>query len=125
VLFDQDFFTNIIFRKGYCNFVVQDQNIATNNLVLKSNVADMNGSVKIGFDSSLDASLDVHVLDEMVPLTGTFKDVTTAIVGQAGRFGVIKISGTLQEPKYKFKPAIVDLFKGIKEVFMGGGSSSQ
>ncbi|MBP7216067.1 MAG: AsmA family protein, partial [Candidatus Omnitrophica bacterium] len=69
VLFDQDFFTNIIFREGYCNFVVQDQNIATNNLVLKSNVADMNGSVRIGFDSSLDASLDVHVLDEMVPLT--------------------------------------------------------
>lgn len=119
ILFDKNYFNKILFREGYCGFSVQDKNIFSDNLVLKSDVAEMTGKVKIGFDSSVDASLDVHVIDELVPLTGTFKDVTTAIVGQAGRFGVIKITGTLKEPKYKFRPAIVDIFKGFKDVFMG------
>jgi hypothetical protein len=72
------------------------------------------------FDSSIDAQLNVEVLDENVPLTGTFKDITTAIVGKAGRFGVIKISGTLKEPKYKFKTAVAvtDIIKGLKDILL-------
>ncbi len=118
LLFAKDF-ANIVFQEGSCAFLVQDQYIFTDNLRLKSNIADLSGPVKIGFDSSIDASLNVQVLDEMVPLTGTFKDITTAIVGQAGRFGVIKISGTLNEPKYKFQPAVVDIIRGLKEAIFG------
>ena len=118
LLFVKDF-SKIIFSEGSCGFSVQDKYIFTDNLKLKSNIAELAGSVKIGFDSSVDASLNVHILDEMVPLTGTFKDVTSAIIGQAGKFGVIKISGTLKEPKYKFQPAVADIIGGLKDVFFG------
>jgi hypothetical protein len=118
LLFAKDF-ANIVFQEGSCAFLVQDQYIFTDNLRLKSNITELSGSVKIGFDSSIDASLNVQVLDEMVPLTGTFKDITTAIVGQAGRFGIIKISGTLNEPKYKFQPLVVDIIRGLKEAIFG------
>jgi hypothetical protein len=118
LLFAKDF-ANIVFQEGACAFLVQDQYIFTDDLRLKSNIADLSGPVKIGFDSSIDASLNVQVLDEMVPLTGTFKDITTAIVGQAGRFGIIKISGTLNEPKYKFQPAVVDIIRGLKDAIFG------
>ena len=82
-------------------------------------MTNLNGSLKIGFDSSVDASLNVHVLDEKVPLSGTFKDITTSIVGQGGLFGVIKISGTLKEPKYRFQTAVMNLLKGLTDKILG------
>ena len=118
LLFDKDF-ASIIFNEGSCAFSIRDKYIFSDNLIMKSNIADLEGSVKISFDSSVYASLNVKVLDEMVPLKGTFKDITTAIVGQAGRFGVIKVSGTLKEPKYKFQTAVVDIIKGLKDVILG------
>ncbi len=118
LLFARDF-ANIIFNEGSCGFSIRDNYIFTDNLILKSNIADLSGSVKVGLDSSIDASLNVKVLDESAPLSGTFKDITTAIIGQAGRFGVIKVSGTLEEPKFKFQPAVVDIIKGLKDAIFG------
>ncbi len=117
LLFARDF-ASIIFSEGSCGFSISDKYIFSDNLKLKSNIADLSGSLKIGFDNSINASLDVKILDEMVPLSGTFKDITTAIIGQSGRFGVIKISGTLKEPKYKFQAAVVDIIKGLKDIFL-------
>ncbi len=118
LLFARDF-SQIIFNEGSCTFSIQDKYIFSDNLRLKSNITDLTGSAKIGFDSSIDASLNVQILDEMVPLSGTFKDITTAILGQTGRFGTIKITGTLKEPKYKFKPAVANIIKGIKDILFG------
>ena len=53
----------------------------------------------------------------MVPLGGTFKDVTTAIIGQGEKFGVIKLSGTLSQPKYAFKTAVSNIIQGLADVF--------
>jgi uncharacterized protein involved in outer membrane biogenesis len=117
LLFARDF-ASIIFSEGSCGFLISDKHIFSDNLKLKSNIAELSGAVKIGFDNSIDASLNVNILDEMVPLSGTFKDITTAIIGQSGRFGVIKISGTLKEPKYKFQPAVADIIKGLKDIFL-------
>lgn len=118
LLFTKDF-SNIIFNEGQCGFLIRDKFISTDNLKLKSNLANLSGNAKIGFDGSLESALNVEVLDETAPLSGTFKDVTTAIIGQAGRFGVIMITGTLKEPQYKFKPAVVDMLRGLKEAIFG------
>jgi hypothetical protein len=118
VLFARDF-ANIIFSEGACNFSVENKMISTDNLRLKSNMANLAGPVRIGFDGSLAATLDVEVLSDLVPLSGTLKDITTAIVGEAGSFGVIRLSGTLKEPKYKFQPAVTNLIKGLKNILMG------
>ncbi|MFA5145382.1 MAG: AsmA family protein [Candidatus Omnitrophota bacterium] len=118
LLFARDF-ASIVFNEGSCSFSIADKYIFTDNLKLKSNITNLSGSVKIGFDNSIAASLDVEVLNEMVPLSGTFKDITTAIIDKAGRFGVIKIKGTLKEPKYKFQPAVVDIIKGLKDALFG------
>ncbi|MEW6101039.1 MAG: AsmA family protein [Candidatus Omnitrophota bacterium] len=118
LLFARDF-ANIIFRDGYCDFLIQDKNIFTDNLKLSSNITDLTGSVKIGFDGKLSSSLNVQILDKSVPLSGTIKDITTAIIGEAGLFGTIKISGTLKEPKYSFQPAVVSIIKGLKESIFG------
>jgi hypothetical protein len=118
LLFTKDF-SSIVFQEASCDFLIQDKYIATENLKMLSNVADLEGKARVGFDSSLDISLNVKVLDENAPLTGTFKDVTTAVIGQAGKFGVIRITGTLKEPKYKFQTAVVDIIKGLKNAIFG------
>ena len=118
LLFARDF-ANIIFSECSCGFSISDRYIFSDNLQLKSNIADLSGSAKIGFDSSINASLNVKILDEFAPVSGSFKDITTAIIGQSGRFGVIKISGTLKEPKYKFQAAAADIIKGLKDFILG------
>jgi len=115
VLFTTNF-TEILFHQGSCDFIVKDKYIYTDNLKLRGSLADLKGVMEIGFDGSIDAALDVQVSDE-APLTGTFRDVTTAIIGQARRFGEIKIKGTLKEPKYNFEASVVDIIRGVKDTF--------
>jgi hypothetical protein len=118
LLFVRDF-SNIVFTKGACKFKIKDKLISTENLALNSDIADLEGRCRIGFDSTIDAYLNVHILNESVPLSGTFKDVATAIIGTAGRFGVIKITGTLKEPKHSFEPAVGDILIGLKNMIIG------
>ena len=118
LIFTKDF-SNIVFQEGSCDFTIAQEKVFTENLLLKSNIANLKGDMSIGFNGSLNASLDVQILDQMVPLTGTLRDVTTAIAGQSGHFGVIKVSGTLKKPKYKFQTAVVDILKGLKKSIFG------
>ena len=102
-----------------CTFAVKDKFVYTDNLKLKGNVAELSGDLKIGFNGSLEGALEVDILGEMVPLNGTLKDVTTAFMGQVGKFGVINFSGTLQRPKYKFKPIVSNIVKGLTDIIFG------
>jgi uncharacterized protein involved in outer membrane biogenesis len=117
LLFAQDF-ANIVFHDGSADFVIADKAVSSDNIRLKGDFVNLSGQCRIGFDGSLDASASVEVADENVPLKGNFKDVTTAIVGQAGRFGTIQISGTLKEPKYKFKPAVMKILDSLKDALI-------
>lgn len=116
LLFTRDF-TDIVFTQGSCSFFIKDRHIFTNDLFLKSALAEISGNTDITFDGAIDATLNVHVADD-IPLTGTFKDITTAILGKAGKFGIITISGTIKEPKYKFKTSVTDILKSLKDVIL-------
>ncbi len=115
ILFTKDF-AQIVFHEGSCNFVIQDSYIFTKDLMLKSNIAYLSGLVKLGFNSSIDASLNIDILDNLVPLSGTLKDVTTAVIEKAGKFATINITGTLSDPKYKLKPVMENIIKGLTDV---------
>lgn len=117
LLFSKDF-TDIVFSDGYCEFFIKDKAIFTDKLILKSSLVNLEGRGKIGFDSTLDASLNVQMSDELAP-TGSVKDIAAAIMGQAGRFATIKLSGTLQKPEYQHHFTPVDVLKGLKDTIMG------
>ncbi|MCX5713130.1 MAG: AsmA family protein [Candidatus Omnitrophica bacterium] len=114
LIFAKDF-ANIDFKDASCFFTVSNKLIKSDNILMNSDLAQLAGSCRIGFDSSLSASINVQVSDKMIPITGTFKDVATAIIGSASRFGVITITGTLQNPKYQFKTAVVDIMKSVTD----------
>ncbi|MCX5668587.1 MAG: DUF748 domain-containing protein [Candidatus Omnitrophica bacterium] len=109
---------NIEFTGCTCDFLLKDKFINTDNFKLTSSIVNLAGPIKIGFDRSLEGALDVEILSELVPLGGTFKDVTTAIIGKGGKFGVIKLSGTLSEPKYAFKTAVGNIIQGLANMFL-------
>jgi hypothetical protein len=119
LLFTPDFI-NIVFDKGYCDFIIKDKFILTDNLSLLSNLANLTGYAKIGFDSSLDASISIQMSNEILPKAAGMKDITSAILGQVGRVAVVKISGTLKQPKYKIQPAVMDVIKGLKDLLTTG-----
>lgn len=102
-----------------CAFSIKDNFVYTDNLKLKSNVAELSGPLKIGFNGSLYGALEVNIVSEMVPLSGTLKDATTAFMSQVGKFGVIKFSGTLQQPKHNFKPIVSNIVKGLTDIIFG------
>lgn len=108
---------NIVFHKGGCSFTVADKNISTGDILLEGDIAQLSGALKLGFDGAVNGLLNIKVLDENVPLTGTFRDATTAIIGQGGMLGAIEIRGTLKKPEYKFRVSVVEIIKGIRETF--------
>ncbi|MFA5150285.1 MAG: AsmA family protein [Candidatus Omnitrophota bacterium] len=116
LLFSREF-ANITFSEGACEFIIQDKSISTDQLMLKSSMVNLAGPVKIGFDSSINARLNVDIISELVPLTGTFKDIATALVSQSQKFAVITISGTLKKPRYGFQAAVTDIIKGLADTF--------
>jgi len=118
LLFAKDF-VSIVFSECRAAFSINNKFIYTDNLQLRSNIANLSGPLKIGFDSSLEAAFDVEIFSEMIPLSGTLKDLATVVVGKAGKFGVIKLSGSLQQPKYIFKPAVTNIIKGLTDVLFG------
>jgi len=107
---------SIEFTGCSCAFLLKDKFIYTDKFKLHSRIVNLVGPIKIGFDNSLEGALDVEILNEMVPLEGTFKDLTTAIIGKGGKFGTIKLSGTMQEPKYAFKTAVGNIIQGLADV---------
>lgn len=118
LLFTKDL-GNIKFSQCNANFIIKDKFVYTDSLKLVSSLVNFSGPIKIGFDGSLDGALDAEITSDMVPVTGTFKDITTAIIGSSGKFGLVKLSGTLKEPKYNFKPAVNNIIKGLADVFFG------
>jgi len=118
MLFTKDL-GNIKFSECTSDLIIKDKFVYLDNLKLRSTIANFTGPLKIGFDGSLDGALDVEILSEMVPVSGTFKDITTAIIGQSGKFGTFKLSGTLSEPKYNFKPAVTNIIKGLTDIIFG------
>lgn len=118
LLFTKDL-ANIQFSECTSDLLIKDKYVRMDNLKLKSTIANFSGPLKIGFNGSLEGALDVDILSDMVPVSGTFKDITTAIIGQSGRFGTFKLSGTLNEPKYNFKPAVNNIIKGLADVIFG------
>ncbi|MDD5116602.1 MAG: AsmA family protein [Candidatus Omnitrophica bacterium] len=102
-----------------CAFLVQNRSVYTDKLELRGNVIRLCGPLKVGFDGSLDGALEVNILSEVVPLNRTLKDIAAAIVGKVGKFGVITFSGSLAEPKYNFKPIVVNIVKGLTDIIFG------
>jgi len=109
LLFRSDF-SNIIFREGSCDFYVKDKIAFTNNLVMKSDLLNLYGAMKAGFDNSISASLKAEFTDE-----GIDASRTSNIAGTIERYTVIEVKGSLKDPKCRIRPDLTNVILDIAD----------
>jgi len=113
LLFTSDF-SKIIFKEGHCDFTIADRYIYTDEITLKSDLLDLYGPIKIGFDRSITGTVKAEFLDEAIGST-----VKRSLSTVFGRYSLINITGTLKEPQYKIKPDVETIVESIAEQFTG------
>lgn len=106
----------IIFKEATGNFKVREGKANTQDLTLRSENLNIYVTGDVGFDSSLELQTNI----ELNP-TVSKEDVniSSILMGAIGQLTSIKISGTIQDPKYKILPTIPakNVFKNLKNIF--------
>lgn len=103
ILFKKDF-NSVIFKEGSCDFVIKDKVAFINDLSLKSDLLNLYGTAKIGFDNSISAYLKSEFTDEGID-AGNVSDFAGAIE----KYSIIEVKGSLKEPKCKFRPDLSNI----------------
>lgn len=114
MVFTSDF-SDIVFTDGACDFKVRNRTIFADYLVMKSELVNMYGSGRIGFDRSVEGILKTELTEEAMS-PGTQRNIASAV----GRYSEIEISGTLSDPKYKMKQNVPGIALGIAGAFLQG-----
>ena len=105
-------FNSVLFEDGSCDFSIKDKSFYTNNLVMKSSLINLYGTVKVSFDKAVAASLRAEFTDE-----GVGAARTTGIAGAIERYSVIEVKGTLDDPKYTLRPDLGNVMSDIADNF--------
>ena len=108
-----------IFKEAWGEFDIEDKSVSTENLKLTSDQLNLRYEGRLGFDGTLDLTAYTEINKNLIRDSADLRKFTAAILGELGNAIVIKISGTLKEPKYKIVPMPLDLLRNIKDFFLG------
>lgn len=106
LVFRRDF-SSVIFKEGDCDFSIKDKTVSTNDINLRSDLLNISGVARIGFDNSIAASLKAEFTDEGVDASN--------LAGAIERYSIIEVNGTLKEPKIKIRPDLSNVVSDIAE----------
>lgn len=110
LIFTRDF-SNIVFNEGKCNFHIRDSFVSTDDLELKSELLDMYGRVRIGFDKTINALLKTEINSRVLAERRGRGGMAQAM----GDYGIIDVRGTLKEPKFTIRPDVTNIFEDIRD----------
>ena len=111
-------YEKIMFKKALGEFSIQDKSISTEKLRLTSEQLNLECKGKLGFDGTLDFTFYAETNKNLIRDSADIRKFTTAILGGLSSALTIKVSGTIQKPKYKIIPVVLDLIKNIKDFFL-------
>ncbi len=94
-------FENIIFTEASANFVIEDRRATTHNISLKSRPIDVLGEGWIDFDKNIAFTVTPDIKMSEITKSDSAKKAPTAILAQVIGGTVIKVSGTLSDPKFE------------------------
>ncbi|MDP3731941.1 MAG: AsmA-like C-terminal region-containing protein [Candidatus Omnitrophota bacterium] len=109
----------IMFKEALGDFDIRDKSVTTENLKLTSEQLNLDCKGKLGFDGALDLTFYTEVNKNLIRDSADLRKFTAAILGGLSDALTIKVSGTIQKPKYKIVPVLVDVIKNIKDFFLG------
>ncbi|MDO8525695.1 MAG: hypothetical protein Q7S07_04325 [Candidatus Omnitrophota bacterium] len=111
LLFTSDF-SEVIFKEAYCGFTIRDREAFTDELMLKSDLVNIYGPLKIGFNNSVNAVLKAEFSKDALE-AGARQNIVTAL----GKYSLIDVHGTLKEPLYNIRPDVGNIVESIAERF--------
>ncbi len=109
-------FEKIAFNEASGDFSIANQKVYTDNLELKSREMIITAQGYADFSGKLDANLLTQFSEQFVQSSASLKKFITSILTTASNALTVKVTGTLQNPKYSVKPIVVDILKGLKGI---------
>jgi hypothetical protein len=112
-------YEKVIFKEAEATFNIEDKAVYTESLRLASDQLNLDCKGKLGFDGGLDFTIYTQVNKNLVKDSSDIRKFTSAILGELSNAISIRLSGTIQKPKYSLVPIAADLIKNIKDFFLG------
>jgi hypothetical protein len=112
-------YEKIIFKDAMGDFEIENKYVLTDDFRMKSEQLTWDYVGKIGFDGSLNFTIYSQANKELIKDSPDIRKFLTAIVGELSSAIAIKLSGTIQKPKYHIIPLPLDLIRNIKDFFLG------
>lgn len=95
--------SDVTFDEAKGNFYIKRKHIFTDNTTLHSPKINLIGRGSIGFDRKLNILVTTSILETLIDLTPKFGKIASIFISQAGSlFGEIRITGTIDKPRYSF-----------------------
>ncbi len=119
-------FLNVVFTNARADFQVKNRRIATPNLNLKSRQVELNGRGWIDFNQKINFSISPAFSQiALLESTSGLKKVPTSVLTKNSDIVTIKITGTVQNPKYLpitdpakvIKKTTGAIWQGIEDIF--------
>jgi len=112
-------YEKIMFKEALGEFNIGNKSVSTENLKATSDQLNLDCKGKLGFDGTLDFTFYTEVNKNLIRDSTDIRKFTAAILGGLSNALTIKVSGTIQKPKYKIIPVAIDVIKNIKDFFLG------
>lgn len=112
-------YKNIVFDEASGTFDIENKTIATDDLTLKSIPLTLMADGQCGFNGDLDVTVYSKTNKELIKDSADIRKFTAAIFGELRNSLAVRITGTIQKPKYSLVPLPLDFLKSIKNFFLG------
>jgi len=112
-------YRNVAFEEASGDFDIADKTVTTENLNLKSQPMTLLATGQCTFDGGLDFTVYSKMNKGLIRDSADIRKFTTAIFGELHNAVAVKVTGTLQKPKYSLLAAPLELFKSIKNFLLG------
>jgi hypothetical protein len=109
--------SNLIFTEATGNFTIADQKVSTQNFVLKSEGANLNGVGWIGFNQQIQFELHPEFNTATIAQSDSFRKGPSALIAlAAGKYLTFTIDGTLSKPVVHTIKKPTELIKKTGEI---------
>lgn len=112
-LFTSDF-SSIIFKECSADFGVRDKTIFSDEVNLKSDLLDIYGPVKIGFDGAVSGMVKVEFSANAI----TDSRLKTSVAAGIENYTMVALGGTVKDPKYNIRLDAANIVQSVVENLM-------
>lgn len=107
-------FGKIVFNEAEADLLIKQGNIFTDQLVLKSPQLNLYGQGKIDFKGNLDYTIKSEFDKEVSRGSSDLMQILSSVIDKAKKFITLKLTGTINNPKFKIVPVAFESFKELE-----------